>query len=201
MCALYCAFVSLLQGIFSVPVKKTVIKYDPKIFALYRSALVEHMKGVKGKPPVMLFVSLAVALFAIVQLGSYVKAHGGIIPKPKVSQSQENEEKNEKRNEVKNEKRPSFLGSPSPSPSGSSPTPSVSVSSPSYSYPSSYPSVSSGASSFPSSPSASPSLPSPSPPIGGYGYIVIEVARPSARQSDYSPGLELFSGPKVVEIP
>jgi hypothetical protein len=87
-----------------VPVKKTVIKYDPKIFALYRSALVEHMKGVKGKPPVMLFVAVAVALFAIVQLGSYVKTHGGIIPKPNVSQSQEKEAKEK---EVNNEKRPS----------------------------------------------------------------------------------------------
>ena len=177
-----------------VPVKKTVIKYDPKIFVLYRSALVEHMKGVKGKPPVMLFVALAVALFAIVQLGSYVKTHGGIIPKPNISQAQENE--------VKNEKRPSFFGSPSPS--GSSSTPSVSGSSPSYSYPSSsysYPSVSSGVSSSPSGssfPSASPSLPSSSG--GGYGYIVIEVARPSARQPA-SSGLDLPSGPKVVEIP
>ncbi len=90
------------------PKKLTSLKvdiFDPKIFVLYRSALVEHMKGVKGKPPVMLFVALAVALFAIVQLGSYVKTHGGIIPKPNVSQSQEKE--------VKNEKRPSFFGSPS----------------------------------------------------------------------------------------
>ncbi len=182
-----------------VPVKKTVIKYDPKIFALYRSALVEHMKGVKGKPPVMLFVAIAVALFAIVQLGSYVKAHGGIIPKPNVSQDQEKE--------VKNEKRPSFFGSPSPSPSGSSPnpspTPSVSGSSPSYSYPPSrpYPSVSSSppSGSF-SSPSASPSLPSPYPSSSGYGYIVIEVARPSARQPA-SSDLELSSGPKIVELP
>jgi len=77
-----------------VPVKKTVIKYDPKIFVLYRSALVEYMKGVKGKPPVMLFVAVAVALFSIIQLGSYVKAHGGIIPKPNVSQAQEKEVKN-----------------------------------------------------------------------------------------------------------
>jgi zona occludens toxin (predicted ATPase) len=175
-----------------VPVKKTLIKYDPKIFALYRSALVEHMKGVKGKPPVMLFVAIAVALFSIVQLGSYVKAHGGIIPKPNVSQSQENEVKNEKRT--------------SPSPSGSSgfssPS-SVSCSYPSYSYSSSgsYPSVSSSppSGSF-SSPSASPSLPSPYPSIGGYGYIVIEVARPSARSSGGSD-LELSSGPKVVELP
>jgi hypothetical protein len=79
-----------------VPVKKSIVKYDPKIFALYRSALVEHMKGVKGKPPVMLFVAVAVALFAIVQLGSYVKAHGGIIPKPNVSQSQEKQVKRRK---------------------------------------------------------------------------------------------------------
>jgi nitrate reductase NapE component len=187
-----------------VPVKKSIVKYDPKIFALYRSALVEHMKGVKGKPPVILFVALAVALFAIVQLGSYVKTHGGIIPKPNISQSQEKE--------VKNEKRPSFFGSPSPSPSSSgssgfsSPS-SVSGSSssysyPSYSYPSSYPSVSSGSSSFPSSPSASSSLPSPSssPSVGGYGYIVIEVARTSDRPLA-SSGLELSSGPKVIEIP
>jgi zona occludens toxin (predicted ATPase) len=175
-----------------VPVKKTVIKYDPKIFALYRSALVEHMKGVKGKPPVMLFVAIAVALFAIVQLGSYVKAHGGIIPKPKVSQSQEKE--------VKDGKRPSFFGSPSPSgSSGSSPPSSVSASSPSYSYPStySYPSVSSGSSSFPSSPSASPPV---GGSVGGYGRIVIEVARPSTSQSA-SSGLELSSGPKIVELP
>jgi zona occludens toxin (predicted ATPase) len=89
-----------------VPVKKSIVKYDPKIFVLYRSALVEHMKGVKGKPPVILFVALAVAFFAIFQLGSYVKAHGGIIPKPNVSQSQE---KQAKEKEVKNEKRPSFL--------------------------------------------------------------------------------------------
>jgi zona occludens toxin (predicted ATPase) len=101
------SMVVLKTIIGGVPVKKTVIKYDPKIFALYRSALVEHMKGVKGKPPVMLFVAIAVAFFSIFQLGSYVKAHGGIIPKPNVSQSQEKE--------VKNEKRPSFFGSPSPS--------------------------------------------------------------------------------------
>jgi hypothetical protein len=169
-----------------VPVKKTVIKYDPKIFALYRSALVEHMKGVKGKPPVMLFVAVAVALFSIIQLGSYVKAHGGIIPKPKVSQSQENE--------VKNEKRPSFFGSPS----------SISGSSPSYSYPSSY-SFPSGVSSSPSSGSSSfPSSPSASPPaggsVGGYGYIVIEVSRPSDRPSA-SSGLELSSGPKIIWLP
>jgi zona occludens toxin (predicted ATPase) len=182
-----------------VPVKKSIVKYDPKIFALYRSAFVEHMKGVKGKPPVMLFVALAVALFAIVQLGSYVKSHGGVIPKPKVSQAQENE--------VKNEKRPSFFDSPFPSSSGSSGSSSssfVSGSSPSYSYPSSYssPSVSSESSSFPSSPSGSFSLPSPSPSssVGGYGYIVIEVARPSARLPA-SSGLELSSGPKVVELP
>jgi len=184
------SMVVLKTIIGGVPVKKTVIKYDPKIFALYRSALVEHMKGVKGKPPVMLFVALAAALFAIIQLGSYVKAHGGIIPKPNVSQSQEKE--------VKNEKRPSFFGSPSPS--GSSPTPSVSVSSPSYSYPSSRPSVSSGSSSFPSSPSASSSLLSPSPSSGGYGYIVIEVARPSARPPDSSEDV-LNPSVKVVEIP
>lgn len=178
-----------------VPVKKTIIKYDPKIFVLYRSALVEHMKGVKGKPPVMLFVAVAVALFAIVQLGSYVKTHGGIIPKPNVSQAQEKE--------VKNEKRPSFSGSPSPSPSGSSgfssPS-SVSASSPSYSYPYSYSSVSSSPS------SGSSSFPSASPPVGGsvggYGYIVIEVARPSARPPASSGlDLELSSGPKVVEFP
>jgi hypothetical protein len=170
-----------------VPVKKSIVKYDPKIFALYRSALVEHMKGVKGRPPFILFVATVISLFAIIQLGSYVKTHGGIIPKPKVSQEKE----------VKNEKRPSFFGSPSP-PS------SVSVSSPSYSYPSSYSylSVSSSAPSYPSvssSPSASPS-PSSSPPVGGYGYIVIEVARPSARSSGGS-GLDLSSGPKVIEIP
>jgi hypothetical protein len=147
------------------------------------------MKGVKGKPPVMLFVAIAVALFAIVQLGSYVKAHGGIIPKPKVSQA----------NEVKNEKRPSFFGSPSSSgSSGFSPPSSVSGSSPSYSYPYSYPSVSS------SPPSGFSSSPSASPPaggsVGGYGYIVIEVARPSDRQS-VSSGLDLPSGLKVIEIP
>jgi len=172
-----------------VPVKKSIVKYDPKIFALYRSALVEHMKGVKGRPPVMLFVAVAVALFAIVQLGSYVKTHGGIIPKPKVSQEKE----------VKNEKRPSFFGSP---PSGSSPPSSVSVSFPSYSYPSSYPYVSSSTPSYPSvssSPSASPS-PSSSSSVGGYGYIVIEVDRPSARPPA-SSGLDLSSGPKVIEIP
>jgi zona occludens toxin (predicted ATPase) len=81
------SMVVLKTIIGGVPVKKTVIKYDPKIFVLYRSALVEHMKGVKGRPPVILFVAVAVALFAIFQLGSYVKAHGGIIPKPNVSQS------------------------------------------------------------------------------------------------------------------
>jgi zona occludens toxin (predicted ATPase) len=175
-----------------VPVKKTVIKYDPKIFALYRSALVEHMKGVKGKPPVMLFVAIAVALFAIIQLGSYVKTHGGIIPKPNVSQAQENE--------VKNEKRPSFFGSPSSSgSSGFSSPSSVSGSSPSYSSPSSYsyPSVSSGSSSFPSSPSASPPV---GGSVGGYGYIVIEVAHPSARPPASSEDV-LKPSVKVVEIP
>lgn len=169
-----------------VPVKKTIIKYDPKIFVLYRSALVEHMKGVKGKPPFMLFVAVAVALFSIIQLGSYVKAHGGIIPKP--SQVQEKE--------VKNEKRPSFSGSPSSSgSSGFSSPSSVSASPPSpYSYSSVSSSPSSGSSSFPSA----------SPPVGGsvggYGYIVIEVARPSYRPPA-SSGLDLSSGPKVIEIP
>jgi len=173
-----------------VPVKKSIVKYDPKIFALYRSALVEHMKGVKGKPPVILFVAFAVALFAIIQLGSYVKAHGGIIPKPNVSQSQEKE--------VKNEKRPSFFGSPpSSGSSGFSSPSSVSGSSSSYSYPSSYPSVSSGSSSVSSSPSA---LPSPSPSSGGYGYIVIEVARPSDHPPDSSEDV-LKPSVKVVEIP
>ena len=178
-----------------VPVKKSIVKYDPKIFALYRSALVEHMKGVKGRPPVMLFVAVAVALFAIVQLGSYVKTHGGIIPKPKVSHAQEKE--------VKNEKRPSFFGSPPSGSSGfSSPPSSVSVSSPSHSYPSSYsyPSVSSSVPSYPSVSSSPSVLPSPSPSSGGYGYIVIEVARPSARPPA-SSDLDLSSGPKVIEIP
>jgi hypothetical protein len=72
-----------------VPVKKSIVKYDSKIFVLYRSALVEHMKGVKGRPPVMLFVALAVAFFAIFQLGSYFKAHGGIIPKPNLQKSEQ----------------------------------------------------------------------------------------------------------------
>jgi len=175
-----------------VPVKKTIIKYDPKIFVLYRSALVEHMKGVKGKPPVMLFVAVAVALFSIIQLGSYIKAHGGIIPKPEVKK------------EVKNEKKPSFFGSPSPSgSSGFSSSSSVSGSSPSYSYPSSYPSVSSGSPSSSSFPSSSPSLPSSSPvggSVGGYGYIVIEVARPSASPPASSEDF-LKPSVKVVEIP
>jgi hypothetical protein len=187
------SMVVLKTIIGGVPVKKTVIKYDPKIFALYRSALVEHMKGVKGKPPVMLFVAIAVAFFSIFQLGSYVKAHGGIIPKPEV--------KNESKKEVKNEKRPSFFGSPSPSPSpssfGSSPPSSVSGSSPSYSYPSPYPSVSSGSSSFPSSPSAFPPVRGS---VGGYGYIVIEVARPSDRPPASSEDV-LKPSVKVVEIP
>jgi hypothetical protein len=180
-----------------VPVKKSIVKYDPKIFALYRSALVEHMKGVKGKPPVMLFVAVAVALFAIVQLGSYVKAHGGIIPKPNVSQSQEKQ--------VKSGERPSFLGSPSSSgSSGFSSPSSVSGSSssysyPSYSYPSSYPypSVSSRSSSFLSFPSASPPV---GGSVGGYGYIVIEVVRPSARPSDSSEDV-LKPSVKIVELP
>jgi zona occludens toxin (predicted ATPase) len=188
------SMVVLKTIIGGVHVKKTVIKYDPKIFALYRSALVEHMKGVKGKPPVMLFVAIAVAFFSIFQLGSYVKAHGGIIPKPNVSQSQEKE--------VKNEKRPSFFGSPSPSPyssgsSGFSSPSSVSGSSPSYSYPSSYPSISSGSSSFPSSPSASPPVRGS---VGGYGHIVIEVAHPSASPPASSEDV-LKPSVKVVEIP
>jgi zona occludens toxin (predicted ATPase) len=184
------SMVVLKTIIGGVPVKKAVIKYDPKIFVLYRSALVEHMKGVKGKPPVMLFVAIAVAFFAIFQLGSYVKAHGGIIPKPNVSQSQEKE--------VKNEKRPSFFGSPSSSgSSGFSSPSSVSVSSPSYSYPSSYPSVSSGSSSSPSSSSASPPV---GGSVGGYGYIVIEVAHPSDRPPASSEDV-LKPSLRVVEIP
>jgi zona occludens toxin (predicted ATPase) len=43
-------------------------------------------------------------------------------------------------------------------------------------------------------------LPKPSEEPKGCGYVVIEVARPSARRSD-SSGLELSSGPKVVELP
>jgi zona occludens toxin (predicted ATPase) len=173
-----------------VPVKKSIVKYEPKIFALYRSALVEHMKGVKGKPPVMLFVAIAVALFSIVQLGSYFKSSGGIIPKPEASQSQEKE--------VKNEKRPSFFGSPSPSGSSGFSSSSVSGSSPSYSYPSSYPSFSSGSPSSP--PSGSYSSPSVGGSVGGYGYIVIEVARPSARPPASSEDV-LKPSVKVVEIP
>jgi zona occludens toxin (predicted ATPase) len=185
------SMVVLKTIIGGVPVKKTIIKYDPKIFVLYRSALVEHMKGVKGRPPVMLFVAIAVAFFAIFQLGSYVKAHGGIIPKPEV--------KNESKKEVKD--RPSFFGSSPPSSYSSSPS-SVSGSSPSYPYPSSYPSVSSGSSSFPSSPSASPPV---GGSVGGYGYIVIEVARPSARppaSPEIPPKDDVLPvGIKVKEIP
>jgi hypothetical protein len=153
------------------------------------------MKGVKGKPPVMLFVAVAVALFAIVQLGSYVKAHGGIIPKPNVSQSQEKE--------VKNEKRPSFFGSPSPSPSPPllvllllplflvphPPTPILPLTLTLL---------------FPLLLLLVPSSPSASPPVrgsvGGYGYIVIEVARPSDRPPASSEDV-LKPSLKVVEIP
>ncbi|MGB9874222.1 MAG: zonular occludens toxin domain-containing protein, partial [Hydrogenobacter sp.] len=51
-----------------VVVKKSMLKYDPVIFVLYRSALVEHMKGVRGRPPVMLFVGLIVLFFSLYQL-------------------------------------------------------------------------------------------------------------------------------------
>lgn len=61
-----------------VVVKKKLLKYDPRIFVLYRSALVEHLKGVRGRPPVMLFVGLFLLLFALFQGFSYMSKTGGL---------------------------------------------------------------------------------------------------------------------------
>lgn len=61
-----------------VVVKKKLLKYDPRIFVLYKSALVEHLKGVRGRPPVMLFVGLFLLLFALFQGFSYMSKTGGL---------------------------------------------------------------------------------------------------------------------------
>ena len=164
-----------------VPVKKSIVKYDPKIFVLYRSALVEHMKGVKGRPPVMLFVAVAVALFAIFQLGSYFKAHGGIIPKPpNLQKSDQKPQAQERKSNY------SFFPSSSVSPSFSSPSPPPATPS----YP---PSTPSRSTSYPSEETAKP----PSGSGSGSGYIII--GNPSLPETPHRGDFELPS-PKVKVI-
>jgi zona occludens toxin (predicted ATPase) len=164
-----------------VPVKKSIVKYDPKIFVLYRSALVEHMKGVKGRPPVMLFVAVAVALFSIFQLGSYFKAHGGIIPKPpNLQKSDQKQEAQERKSNY------SFFPSSSASPSFSSPSPVPSTPS----YP---PSTPSRSTSYPSEETAKQTSGSGS----GSGYIII--GNPSLPETPHRGDFELPS-PKVKVI-
>jgi zona occludens toxin (predicted ATPase) len=162
-----------------VPVKKSIVKYDPKIFVLYRSALVEHMKGVKGRPPVMLFVAVAVALFSIFQLGSYVKARGGIIPKPPNLQKSDQKPQERKSNY-------SFFSSSSASPSFYSPSPVPSTPS----YP---PSTPSRSTSYPSEETAKP----PSGSGSGSGYIII--GNPSLPETPHRGDFEL-PPPKVKVI-
>jgi hypothetical protein len=164
-----------------VPVKKSIVKYDPKIFVLYRSALVEHMKGVKGRPPVMLFVAVAVALFSIFQLGSYFKAHGGIIPKPpNLQKSDQKPQAQERKSNY------SFFPSSSASPSFSSPSPPPATPS----YP---PSTPSRSTSYPSEETAKP----PSGSGSGSGYIII--GNPSLPETPHRGDFELPS-PKVKVI-
>jgi zona occludens toxin (predicted ATPase) len=166
-----------------VPVKKSIVKYDPKIFVLYRSALVEHMKGVRGRPPVMFFVALAVALFAIFQLGSYFKAHGGIIPKPpNLQKSDQKPQAQERKSNY------SFFPSSSVSPSFSSPSPPPST----LSHSSAPPTPSTSYPSLPSSGSGETSKSS-----SGSGYIII--GNPSLPETPHRGDFELPS-PKVKVI-
>lgn len=176
------SFFVLKTLIGGVPVKKKVMKYKPEIFALYRSLLVEHMKGVRGRPPVMLFVGLAVLLFSIYSGYSYMKSAGGVLPK----QTQATKQTNEKPYHAQAFNRdvifPSF---PPPS------------SSPSYSPPSgsSYKEPYKESAYLPSSGSSPAPAPSGS---SGYGRIVIEYAPPSRSNGD---SFSLPEGPTIKEVP
>ncbi|QID34110.1 zonular occludens toxin domain-containing protein [Pampinifervens florentissimum] len=145
-----------------VVVKKKLLKYDPRIFVLYRSALVEHLKGVRGRPPVMLFVGLFLLLFALFQGFSYMSKTGGsLLPKPKVSNAVPNSDANT--NTKKSASNPQPSSQPFSSPPSYSPPPA--------SYYSSKPPPSP-----PPSSSSLPSLPAPAssrdvPPSGSYVII------------------------------
>ena len=105
-----------------VVVKKKLLKYDPRIFVLYRSALVEHLKGVRGRPPVMLFVGLFLLLFALFQGFSYMSKTGGsLLPKPKVSNAVPNSDANTKKLAIN--PQPSSFSQPFSSPLSYSPPP------------------------------------------------------------------------------
>ncbi|MEM4547050.1 MAG: zonular occludens toxin domain-containing protein [Nitrososphaerota archaeon] len=107
-----------------VVVKKKLLKYDPRIFVLYRSALVEHLKGVRGRPPVMLFVGLFLLLFALFQGFSYMSKTGGsLLPKSEVSNRVSNKVSNAVPNsdidtkKLANNSQPSLNRPSSPPPS------------------------------------------------------------------------------------
>ncbi len=181
------SFFVLKTLIGGVPVKKKVMKYKPEIFALYRSLLVEHMKGVRGRPPVMLFVGIAVLLFSIYSGYSYMKSAGGVLPKQtKTQQTQAQAKEN-------SFTRSLWLGSNSlPEPSYPSPSSPPSSSPPSYNPPSYKESVSAYLPSSGSSPAPAPSGSS------GYGRIVIEYVSSSKSNRD---SFSLPEGPTIKEIP
>lgn len=163
-----------------VVVKKKLLKYDPRIFVLYKSALVEHLKGVRGRPPVMLFVGLFLLLFALFQGFSYMSKTGGsLLPKPEVSNTVPNSDTNTKKSAVNPQ--------PFSSPPSYSPPPAPYYSS----KPSSSPPPSSS-----SLPSASATLGSRDiPPSGSYVIIYSSDPPPPLRSSVQVP-----SGPTVRVI-
>lgn len=172
------ALLKILIG--GVVVKKKLLKYDPRIFVLYKSALVEHLKGVRGRPPVMLFVGLFLLLFALFQGFSYMSKTGGsLLPKPEVSNTVPNSDTNTKKSAVNPQ--------PFSSPPSYSPPPAPYYSS----KPSSSPPPSSS-----SLPSASVTLGSRDiPPSGSYVIIYSSDPPPPLRSSVQVP-----SGPTVRVI-
>ncbi|QWK20204.1 MAG: zonular occludens toxin domain-containing protein [Hydrogenobacter thermophilus] len=178
------SFFVLKTLIGGVPVKKKAMKYKPEIFALYRSLLVEHMKGVRGRPPVMLFVGFAVLLFSLYSGYSYMRQAGGVLPKQTKAQQ----------TQVQTKENTGFTRSLW---SGSNSLPESSYPSPSYSPPSG----SSYKESYKESVylSSSGSSPAPSSSVSsGYGHIVIEYAPPSRSNGD---SFSLPEGPTIKEVP
>ncbi len=177
-----------------VVVKKKILKYDPRIFVLYRSALVEHLKGVRGRPPVMLFVGLLLLLFALFQGFSYMSKTGGsLIPKSKVSNAVPNSDIGTKKS-VNHSQPHNFqsLNRPSPPP----------VSYPSRPPPSSPP-PSSSSYPPPSPPPSSPSLPPAPAPLGSRdvppsgNYVIIYSSDPPPSSQ---PLIPFPSGPSIKVI-
>jgi hypothetical protein len=160
---------TLIGGVL---VKKKLFRYKKDIFVLYRSLLVEHVKGVRGRPPVMLFVGVAVLLFSIFSFYSYMKQSGGVLPKPKqTKQTSAQTAQTFSRDVI---------------------FPSSSF--PSYSLP--------GSSSYKEKESAylpsSGSSPAPAS-SGGYGHIVVEYVPSSKSNRDNS--FSLPEGPTIKEVP